>query len=44
MYSSDMPSYVKTGTVLMCRCVKKPFFLGRILAVSFAFSSLMHCH
>jgi len=31
---SSLPSYVKTGTVLMCRCSGKPFFVGRILIVS----------
>ena len=34
MDSFDLPLYVKCGTVLMCRCVGKPFFVGRILTVS----------
>jgi len=44
MESSDLPSYVKSGTILMCRCAGKPFFLGRILAVSFTLLQPMYYH
>ena len=39
MDTTDLPSYIKTGVLLMCRCAKKPFFVGRILIVSVIFLS-----
>jgi len=33
----DLPSYVKTGVLLMCRCARKPFFVARILVVSVSY-------
>jgi len=37
MDTTDLPSYIRTGVLLMCRCTKQPFFVARILVVSITF-------